>query len=280
LDSWLLETWDVEVFDSLDTQLALEPVAPFTWPPHVKWARYGRDIQGTESSDRWYARISKKELETHGCKSSEQTQIKFLAERLVRTLKGDDYVTEMKTLFSLDRTHDLHAAVEQFVMALAAALHREEWDDLDELVELLTDALGFIDESTPDAKTGQKGTLLGSSLTSFPNGARLVDDARSFLVRAVTTKEKVDLCDVLLTRFKNAIVDVKDLLVCDDKVSAEPFGVIFGRGLMGRVFACFTIVCSITKRSATVRQNSRRGECRMMRLDCPAPTRTSIIHNP
>ena len=137
-------------------------------------------------------------------------QVQLVSERMARLLKADSNDKGLLTLFSTEREFDLDDAepncLRTFCQSMAALLHSDQFDVLEDVIDLLTEALTFLHRCIPVAKDRSKsGTLLGNALVAFPKGRSLVDDAKLHLGRLETTGK-------LVSRFETATKTVGDVL--------------------------------------------------------------------
>ena len=100
-----------------------------------------------------------------------------------------------------------------FVTAVASALSCDEYDNLSERVQVLSEAISTIEQQVPDAKKGVLGTCLGSTLIQFPAGDSFLTQSRIALASA-----KVSIAGLLefgkhVSKFealvKNKVMDAK-----------------------------------------------------------------------
>ena len=137
-------------------------------------------------------------------------QVQLVSERMARLLKADSNDKGLLTLFSTEREFDLDDAepncLRTFCQSMAALLHSDQFDVLEDVIDLLTEALTFLHRCIPVAKDRSKsGTLLGNALVAFPRGRSLVDDAKLEVGRLETTSK-------LVTRFNKVTSLVGELL--------------------------------------------------------------------
>ena len=205
-------------YDLQMSTLALEPVAHLELPDFLKWARHQMDISATDEVSTWIGRTYSASLAKNGVVDVAREQEALWSERLASLLRitdRSDRTKHMVELFSLELDLDLEPPLKTFVEALAVCLAREDFDQLEERVELLSDAIYEIEKSTPCSTAGRAGTMIGGTLATFPAGTALVTESRLALARATCTINSLKPFTVALDQFSGALSQCPDsLLLC------------------------------------------------------------------
>ena len=231
------------VFDLKKSQMALPPAVDVELPKFLTWERHTMSISTDySSSSKWEQDVSSASLRQfmNGCVVAEQERL--YSEKLASSLRIVDDTARGKLLdeiFSVDREYDLEASeyvsklcrwcclvfavlhlqasVKAFVEAMAIILAADDFDELAERVQILTEALAIIDAHVPSKSKGVSGSLLGSTLDAFPVGQKLITSARLGLARAKVSMEKLEPFDAQIRQVISLAQFMSDSwLTCDE----------------------------------------------------------------
>ena len=186
---------DADAFKSaLDltmTKLNLEPKAHLDLPPHVSYARHKFDIRGVLSIEGWIQHVSSAALKKCGLVNLADEQDKLWSERFSSVLKMKEAEMQpaLATMFSLDRELDLEDNVGQFVSSFGVGLTLNTFIDLDQLVELSSEAVSALAAAVPSATS--KGTQMGAVLAGIPRGRQLLKEMQAIATKAEHTQKLV-----------------------------------------------------------------------------------------
>lgn len=101
-----------------------------------------------------------------------------MSERLSGALKAKDTKEVLKSLqamFNIKLPYDVEENVMEFIGAMTILVGYEGWPDLAERVQLLGEAAEYIQKVIPGDKN--PGNKLGSVLTAWPKGKKILDEA-------------------------------------------------------------------------------------------------------
>lgn len=174
-----------EAHDFAMTTLSLDPAVDLPLPAHVSFARHKLDIRNTECLERWLDRVSTSALKKQGTVDIAEEQAAVFAERFAAMLKEKDPLeraTNLQTVFSIERQYDLEEPCSSFAQAFAALLSYDQFEALGDRTELLGEALAVVDAAIPSVAS--RGNRLGSVLTMWPNGKKILENARAHLSKA------------------------------------------------------------------------------------------------
>lgn len=120
-------------------------------------------------------------------------------------------------LFSLSTSFTFSEEVTEWAQALACCLHHADIPDLDNRIEYLTTSLEVLTESLPQkAGGGRSGSVLGVALASYPQGLRVVDEARTHLMACQSTLGLIAPLDNALSRLGEDLAR-SHLMACETK---------------------------------------------------------------
>ena len=143
--------------------------------------------------ERWLLRISSSELRKHGLTVVRGVQEQLFAERFASLLKEKETKTmlsNLRVIFNADQDLDLEVGLLHFACGFSAVLNFEQWDDLGERIDLVSEGIGIVEDSLPSASS--RGSAVGAVLTTWPRGKKLLDDAKARLSKAKVTKGAVE----------------------------------------------------------------------------------------
>ena len=151
-------------FDNILGKLTLDPAVELKWPKFITWARSKADIQSTSDDQRWMARLSSEALVRNGVAKDKvaSEQFRLVAERVSKYLKLNK--GEIAVLFNLESAFPFDDKVSAVCEGIAACLHYESFDGLEERIDILTEGLDTLAQSIPDAAKKVQGDLIGSTL--------------------------------------------------------------------------------------------------------------------
>ena len=209
------------IYDLQVSQLALSPTVTLDFPDFLKWSRKSMDINESDEVSVWLRRTSSDRLRASGVPSVLDEQYRLWAEKLASILRLDKMAEcklKLKEVYSLDIEYDLEDTIAEFVSAFAICISYEDFDQLIDRVDFLSESLAKMDEHIPSA--GQsRGSILGTTVSTFPVGSKMVADARVRLAKARLTINALDPFFHLLAGLHEAVKRVcGSLLSTNDQV--------------------------------------------------------------
>jgi hypothetical protein len=142
------------------------------------WARHRADISSTQDLDRWWDRISSKELSKNGvaCVLTEQDKlISFKVVSLLKTKGETARYESLRALFSLDREVHIEDTMLQVHDSIAVLVDFATWTEIDSIVEAGQQAIQDLEHADcVDLKTVV-------AFRTFPAGKEIIQRGKLFL---------------------------------------------------------------------------------------------------
>lgn len=156
------------------------------FPPHLTWARKVIDLNNASEVPQWMLAVGASQLKLADCPDVAREQTKLVAARVVACVKAPSFDVAQAAMVEICQptvTSDFTEPVADFLGSVACLLSADKVKQLPDLIDLLGDAIGHIDEGLARACN------MSVALLSSVMGRKIFSNGKELLSKAKLTEE-------------------------------------------------------------------------------------------